>query len=60
MQSGGKASEFEYSDTGFNLLGAVVSAVSAMPFEDYIKLNILIPAAMSHSGYFDGLRRMWI
>lgn len=54
LTSGGVASEFNYSDTGFNLLGVIVSVVSGMPFEDYIKLNIFTPAKMSHSGYFDG------
>ncbi|WP_288130722.1 serine hydrolase domain-containing protein [Microbulbifer sp.] len=45
---------FEYSDTGFNLLGAVVSAVSDMPFEQYVQRHILAPSHMRHSGYYDG------
>ncbi|RDX36586.1 class A beta-lactamase-related serine hydrolase [Kangiella sp. HD9-110m-PIT-SAG07] len=45
---------FEYSDGGFNILGAIVSVVSDMRFEDYITKNILLPTDMRHSGYFDG------
>ncbi|WKE64866.1 serine hydrolase [Gallaecimonas kandeliae] len=46
---------FNYSDTGFNLLGAVVGKVSGMPFDQYIKRHILVPAGMSSSGYYDGV-----
>ncbi|QIL91155.1 serine hydrolase [Microbulbifer sp. SH-1] len=45
---------FEYSDTGFNLLGAIVSAVSGMPFDQYVEQHILEPSHMRHSGYYDG------
>jgi CubicO group peptidase (beta-lactamase class C family) len=56
LSDGGDASQFNYSDTGFNLLGAIVSVTSGLPFEDYIKLNIFDPAGMSGSGYWDGKR----
>lgn len=46
--------EFEYSDTGFNILGSIVSSVSGMKFEDYVKKNILTPTDMERSGYFNG------
>lgn len=46
--------QFKYSDTGFNLLGAIVSHVSGMPFEQYIKRHVLDPSLMPSSGYFDG------
>jgi CubicO group peptidase (beta-lactamase class C family) len=46
--------EFEYSDTGFNLLGSIVSVVSGLKFEEYIQKNIIVPAHMTNSGYFDG------
>jgi CubicO group peptidase (beta-lactamase class C family) len=52
----GPALQFNYSDTGFNLLGAIVSRISGLPFEDYVKLNIFDPANMSDSGYWDGKR----
>ena len=45
---------FAYSDTGFNLLGAVVSAVSGVPFAQYVQKHILVPSQMRHSGYYDG------
>lgn len=45
---------FNYSDTGFNLLGAIISSVSGKSYEDYILANILQPANMVNSGYFDG------
>lgn len=45
---------FEYSDTGFNLLGAIVGAVSGMPFEQYVQRHIIEPSHMQHSGYYDG------
>ncbi|WP_160152310.1 serine hydrolase [Microbulbifer sp. ALW1] len=50
------AHAFEYSDTGFNLLGAIVTAVSGMPFEQYVQRHILAPISMKHSGYYDGHR----
>ncbi|WP_226648764.1 serine hydrolase domain-containing protein [Microbulbifer variabilis] len=46
--------KFEYSDTGFNVLGAIVSEVSGKPFEVYISENILKPVGMMDSGYYDG------
>ncbi|MBQ4812429.1 beta-lactamase family protein [Pseudoalteromonas luteoviolacea] len=45
---------FEYSDANYNVLGAVISAVSGVSFEKYVSNNILIPAKMSKSGYFNG------
>jgi len=56
LGDGEQASQFNYSDTGFNLLGAIVSVTSGLPFEDYIKLNIFDLAGMSDSGYWDGKR----
>jgi CubicO group peptidase (beta-lactamase class C family) len=56
LGDGQQTSQFNYSDTGFNLLGAIVSVTSGLPFEDYIKLNIFDPAGMSDSGYWDGKR----
>ena len=37
---------FEYSNYGFALLGRIVSAVSGMPFADYIRTRILVPLGM--------------
>lgn len=47
---------FAYSDTGFNLLGTIVSAVSGKPFDAYVAEHIFAPAGMTASGYFDGQR----
>lgn len=37
---------FEYSDTNFNILGAVISAASGQEYEKFIQDNILKPAQM--------------
>jgi CubicO group peptidase (beta-lactamase class C family) len=41
--------EFEYSNTGFALLGNIVSRVSGIPFQKYIEINILKPLGMEHT-----------
>jgi CubicO group peptidase (beta-lactamase class C family) len=41
--------EFEYSNTGYALLGAIVSRVSGVPYQEYIKINILEPLDMKHT-----------
>jgi CubicO group peptidase (beta-lactamase class C family) len=46
---------FEYSDTGFNVLGSVISAISGVSYEKYIHENILMPAGMQGSQYFNGI-----
>ncbi|MGB5499729.1 MAG: serine hydrolase domain-containing protein, partial [Maribacter sp.] len=40
---------FEYSNTGYALLGKIVSRVSGMPYQQYIKMNILQPLGMEHT-----------
>jgi len=40
---------FEYSNTGYALLGNVVSRVSGMPYQQYIKMTILQPLGMEHT-----------
>ena len=45
---------FEYSDTNYNILGAIISAASEESYEKYLYSNILMPAKMSKSGYFNG------
>lgn len=42
---------FEYSNTNYLLLGAVVARVSHMPWETYISKNIFGPAGMTHSAF---------
>lgn len=45
--------DFEYSDTNFNVLGALISTVSVDSYKKYIYNNILKPSNMIKSGYFD-------
>ena len=40
---------FQYCNTGYELLGDVISKASGMSFEDYVLENILIPAGMVNS-----------
>ena len=39
--------EFEYSNTGYNLLAAIVEKVSDMKFEDFLLENVFKPAGMN-------------
>jgi len=41
--------QFEYSNTGYALLGNIISRVSGIPFQDYITQNILQPLGMEHT-----------
>ncbi|MCK5068629.1 MAG: beta-lactamase family protein, partial [Bacteroidales bacterium] len=43
---------FQYSNLGLTLLGEVVSAVSGMPYEEYIKLHILDPLNLQDTRTF--------
>ncbi len=40
---------FSYSNIGYEVLGAVIAAVSGMPFEDYVRENIFMPLGMKDS-----------
>jgi len=40
---------FEYSNTGYALLGNIVSSVSGMPYQDYIREQILQPLGMNQT-----------
>ncbi len=42
---------FEYSNTNYILLGAVVARASHMPWETYIRKNIFDPVGMTRSGF---------
>ncbi len=43
-------SRFAYSNSGIVTLGAVIEQVTGMPYEDYIRANILDPAGMDSTG----------
>lgn len=40
---------YEYSNTGYALLGHIISKVSGMPYQDYITQNIFKPLGMDHT-----------
>ncbi|MES2733770.1 MAG: serine hydrolase domain-containing protein [Bacteroidota bacterium] len=40
---------FDYSNTGYCLLAAIVEKASGMPFENFVQANIFKPLAMNHS-----------
>lgn len=40
---------FEYSSMNYDILGLVIQQVSGMPFEEYIKQNILAPLALNNT-----------
>lgn len=42
-------SRFKYSNTGYDILGAVVTTVSGVPFPDYVRVNIFEPLGMRRS-----------
>lgn len=41
--------KYRYSNFGYNVLGRVIEQVTAMPYEEYVKKDILIPAGMMHT-----------
>jgi CubicO group peptidase (beta-lactamase class C family) len=41
--------KFEYSNTGYAILGKIISAVSGEPYQDYIRENILRPLGMDQT-----------
>jgi CubicO group peptidase (beta-lactamase class C family) len=43
---------FSYSNTGYNVLGAVIAAVSGMTFEDTMRESVLLPAGMPDSTFY--------
>lgn len=45
--------EYEYINPTFLMLGSIVEKVSGMPFTEYVKENIFIPAGMDHSLFFE-------
>lgn len=42
---------YEYSNLGFALLGRIITKVSGMPYQQYIKKNILMPLNMSDTDW---------
>jgi CubicO group peptidase (beta-lactamase class C family) len=44
-------SNFNYSNTAFNLLAAVIQTVTGQTFDDYCKQHIFLPAGMTESSF---------
>lgn len=42
---------WEYSNTNYYLLGAVIAKVSGQPFEAYVRQHLFAPAGMTHSAF---------
>lgn len=40
---------YEYSNTGYAILGKIVSQVSGLPYQDYIRQHIFLPLGMEHT-----------
>jgi serine beta-lactamase-like protein LACTB len=45
--------KYTYSTYGYNLLGCAIEGASSMPYEDYIRENILKPSGMTQTGVDD-------
>lgn len=41
--------EYEYSNTGYAMLGHIITQISGIPYQDYIKENVLKPLGMNHT-----------
>ncbi|MFO7168421.1 MAG: serine hydrolase domain-containing protein [Chloroflexota bacterium] len=41
---------FSYSNSGWILLGAIIEQISGLPYRDYLRQHVLVPAGLSQSG----------
>ncbi len=41
--------QYEYSNTGYALLGHIITKISGIPYQEYMKKNILIPLGMDNT-----------
>jgi CubicO group peptidase (beta-lactamase class C family) len=42
---------FEYSNLGYAILGRIITAVSGVPYKDFIRERFMLPLGMTRSGY---------
>jgi CubicO group peptidase (beta-lactamase class C family) len=42
---------YEYANSGYSLLGAIVEIASGKPYESYLRENLFLPAGMNETGY---------
>lgn len=45
--------KFQYNNSGFVMLAAVIEAVTEMPFDRYLQKVVFEPAGMSRTGYYE-------
>ncbi len=50
--------EFVYSNSNYNLQGMIVERVSGMSLAEFSKINIFIPAGMSHTEWRDNFKKI--
>ena len=43
--------KYQYSNTGFSLLAAVIEKVSGRPYEEFMRNELFLPAGMKETGY---------
>jgi len=43
---------YSYSNSGFVLLGLVIEAVSGIPYQQFVKDNIIVPCKLAHTGFY--------
>lgn len=43
--------EYDYSNTGYSLLGIIIEKLSGQNYEQWLRDNVLLPAGVSHTGY---------
>jgi CubicO group peptidase (beta-lactamase class C family) len=44
-------SRYDYANSGYSLLGAIVERASGRPYEAYLREELLLPAGMKETGY---------
>ncbi|GAA2580384.1 serine hydrolase domain-containing protein [Actinomadura fulvescens] len=47
-----------YSSMGYTLLGELIAKVAGMPFQEYVRKHIFLPARMTGAGYYN--RAQWL
>lgn len=45
--------QFQYNNSGYVMLAAVIEAVTKVPFDEYLQVVVFEPAGMSRTGYYE-------